>query len=71
MLSQDLNNIIEKIQTESIELYDQIYRVRDIEALPNSYANTNGVEDGNSSIQDLSKVQFHFFSHPYQKHLPL
>lgn len=55
ILSQELNNLIEKIQTESIELYDQIYRVRDIETIPENYVSTNGIKEDNSSIRDVDE----------------
>jgi hypothetical protein len=53
VLCQELNNVIEKIETESVELYDQIYRVRDIESLPEDYVHTKGSLDEKAPILDL------------------
>ena len=52
-LSQELNNLVQKIQNESIELSEQIHLVRDIESLPRSIENNNDAKDDISSLFTL------------------
>ena len=48
-LSQELNELIEKLRFESDELYDAIYRVRDIESMSSMKNPETDDKDDNSS----------------------
>ena len=68
-LSKDLNSLLEKIQTESYELVEQISHARDIETIPfdNNINKTSGnmditfdddllnVEKNNDGKEDIEK----------------